>query len=122
MITLIPDMPPGTVGFEATGRVSRENYADVLVPAVESAAASGPVRLLYVLGDDFESYSPGAMWSDTRLWAGHVGAWERLAVATDVDWVENAVHAFGWLVHGKVRVFDDDDVDEAKAWLVAEAD
>ena len=122
MITVIPDMPPGTVGFEATGRVSREDYADVLVPAVEAAAAGGPVRLLYVLGDDFESYSPGAMWSDTRLWAGNVGAWERIAVATDVDWVENALHAFAWMVPGKVRVFDDDEVDEAKAWLAAEGD
>ncbi len=120
MITVIPDMPPGTVGVQATGRVSREDYAEVLVPAVEAAAGSGPVRLLYVLGDDFESFSPGAMWSDTRLWAGHVGSWEKLAVVTDVDWVENAVHAFGWLVHGQVRVFADDDLDEAKAWLAEE--
>ncbi len=122
MITVIPDMPPGTVGVEATGRVSREDYAEVLVPAVEAAAGSGPVRLLYVLGDDFESFSPGAMWSDTRLWAGHVGHWERLAVATDVDWVENAVHAFGWLVHGQVRVFGADEVDEATAWLASDGD
>lgn len=122
MLTVIPDMPPGTVGVEATGRVSREDYADVLVPAVEAAAGSGPVRLLYVLGDDFESFSTGAMWSDTRLWAGHVGSWEKLAVATDVDWVENAVHAFGWLVHGQVRVFDADEVDEATAWLAAVGD
>lgn len=122
MITVIPDMPPGTVGVQASGRVSREDYAEVFVPAVEAAAGSGPVRLLYVLGDDFESFSPGAMWSDTRLWAGHVGAWERLAVATDVDWVENAVHAFGWLVHGQVRVFGGDEVAEATAWLAEEGD
>jgi hypothetical protein len=120
MITRIPDMPPGTLGFAASGRVRREDYEDVMVPAVEAASAAGPLRLLYVLGSDFESYSPGAMWSDTRLWAGHLGAWERVAVATDVDWVEHAVHAFGWLVHGHIRRFGEDEVDDAIRWLTAD--
>ncbi len=121
MITVIPDMPPGTVGVRASGRVSREDYAEVLVPAVEAAAGSGRIRLLYVLGEDVESFSPGAMWSDTRLWGGHVGAWERLAVATDIDWVENAVRAFGWLVHGEVRVFGAGEVADAKQWLAGDS-
>jgi hypothetical protein len=119
MINVIPDMPPGTVGVTASGRVSREDYAEVMVPAVEAAAGAGPLRLLYVLGPDVESFSPGAMWSDTRLWAEHVGRWERLAVATDLDWVENAVRAFGWLVHGQVRVFGADQVAEATRWLAS---
>ncbi len=121
MITVIPDMPAGTVGVRASGQVSREDYADVLVPAVEQAAGEGHVRMLYVLGEDFESFTPGAMWSDTRLWAGHVGAWERLAVVTDVDWVENAVRAFGWLVHGEVRVFGAGELEAATRWLAGGA-
>lgn len=119
MIKVMDRMPAGTIGFEATGRVTPEDYEDVLVPAVVAALENGPVRLLYVLGDDFESYSPGALWSDTRLWAGHRDAWEKVALVTDVDWVENAVKALGWMMPGRVRVFDDDDVDEAIAWLLA---
>jgi hypothetical protein len=122
MIRLMDHMPTGTIGFEATGRVTREDYEGVLVPAVTAAMEQGAVRLLYVLGEDFESYSPGAMWSDTRLWAGHRNAWERVAVVTDVDWVEKGVKAFGWLMPGRIRVFDDDDVDQAKLWLVTPDD
>ena len=59
VITTIPDMPAGTIGFEATGTVTAEDYETVLVPALTAAIEAGPVRLLYVLGDDFESYSPG---------------------------------------------------------------
>jgi SpoIIAA-like len=118
MIRVMDHMPIGAIGFEAKGKVTKEDYEDVLVPAVMAALEGGDVRLLYVLGDDFDSYSPGAMWSDTRLWAGHRDAWERVAVVTDVDWVENAIKAFGWLMPGKIRVFDDDDVDKAKLWLV----
>lgn len=115
-------MPIGTIGFEAKGKVTKEDYEQVLVPGVAAALEQGPVRLLYVLGEDFESYSPGAMWSDTRLWAGHRTAWERVAVVTDVDWVENGVKAFSWLMPGKIRVFDDDEVDQAKLWLATPED
>lgn len=122
MIRVIDDMPTGTIGFEATGKVTKEDYEDVLVPAVETAKQHGAVRLLYVLGDDFESYSPGAMWSDTRLWAGSHASWERVAVVTDVDWIEHALKAFSWLMPGRIRVFDDDDADDAKQWLVTSDD
>jgi SpoIIAA-like len=118
MIRVLDHMPIGTIGFEATGKVTKEDYESVLVPAVRAAIEQGQVRLLYVLGEDFESYSPGAMWSDTRLWAGHKDAWEPVAVVTDVDWVENGIEAFSWLMPGKIRVFDDDELDQAKLWLV----
>ncbi|MGB0099519.1 MAG: STAS/SEC14 domain-containing protein [Nocardioides sp.] len=116
MITIIEDMPEGTIGFEAGGTVTDEDYETVLVPAVKAAHERGAVRLLYVLPDD-TSYSPGAMWADTKLWAGNMRGWERIAIATDADWLENAVKAFGWLMPGEVKLFDDDEVREAKAWL-----
>ena len=33
MITTISDMPAGTIGFEATGTVTADDYETVLVPA-----------------------------------------------------------------------------------------
>src|SRR4029079_15803211 len=97
-----------------------EDYDNVLVPAVTAAIQAGPVRLVYVLGDGLEAYSPAAFWSDTRLWSGHLKGWERIAVATHVDWVEHAIKAFGWMMPGEVKLFDDDDdeVDGAKRELV----
>ena len=122
MITQIRHMPIGTIGFEATGKVSQEDYETVLVPAVQAAMEAGRVRILYVLGDDFESYAPGAMWADTRLWAGNLKGWEKIAIATDIDWIENAIKAFRWMMPGKVRLFDDDEIDEAQLWLAREDD
>ena len=73
--------------------------------------------MLYVL-PDWTEYSPGAMWADTKLWAGHPRGWKRFAIVSDADWLENAIKAFGWMMPGEVRVFDDDEVRDAKAWLV----
>ena len=117
MIKVIEDMPPGTIGLEAIGRVTDEDYERVLVPAVTAALERKDVRLLYVLGDEFDSYSAGAVWADTKLWAGHLTSWQKVAIVSDEDWLENAVKAFGWLMPGEVKVFDDDDLDDAKEWL-----
>ena len=116
MITVIEGMPAGTIGFRAHGKVTAEDYETVLAPTAKAALDAGSVRLLYVLADE-TSYSPGAMWADTKLWAGNLRGWERVAVVSDADWLENAVKAFGWMMPGEVKVFDDDDEDEARAWL-----
>jgi hypothetical protein len=117
VIKIIQDMPVGTIGLEAVGKVTDEDYRNVLIPAISSAVERNDVRLLYVLGDDFDAYSPGAVWADTKLWAGHLRAWKRVAIVSDADWLENGIKAFGWLMPGEVKVFETDDVDDAKEWL-----
>lgn len=117
MMKVIENMPVGTIGVEARGKVSEDDYRDVLIPTVSAALEAGEVRLLYVLHDDSQ-YSPGAVWADTKLWAKNMKGWKRIAIVSDADWIENGVKAFGWMMPGKVRVFDDDEVREAKAWLV----
>ena len=57
------------------------------------------------------------MWADTTLGMGHLTRWERLAVVTDRDWIEHTVHAFGYLIPAKVKVFGVDDEDEARRWV-----
>jgi hypothetical protein len=117
VIRVIENMPVGTIGFEASGKVTPEDYATVLAPAVSAALEQGEVRLLYVLDQGFK-YEPGAMWADTKLWAKHMKGWKRIAIVSDADWLENSIKAFGWMMPGKVKVFESDDVDDAKEWLV----
>jgi SpoIIAA-like len=117
VIKIIADMPAGTIGLEAVGKVTDDDYRAVLLPAIEAALERNDVRLLYVLGEDFESYSPGAAWADTKLWAQNLKAWQKVAIVSDADWLENSVKAFGWLVPGEFKVFETDDIDDAKEWL-----
>ena len=118
MIRLIRNMPPGTIGIEAVGKVTEDDYQNVLVPAVSEALERNDVRLLYILGDDFESYSAGALWADTKLVAGHREGWRKVAIVSDADWLENSIKAFGWLMPGEIKVFETDEVNDAKKWLV----
>jgi SpoIIAA-like len=120
VLTLLADLPDAVVGVEARGRVTAEDYARVLVPAVEAARAKsgdGRVRLLYVLGHESPDYTAGAAWEDTKLGLGHLGSWERIAMVSDADWLRHAIHGLGWLMPGEIKVFGVAELDDARAWV-----
>jgi hypothetical protein len=117
MIEPIHGAPAGVLAFKAVGKVEAADYEDVLTPAIEKAIEEhGKVRLVYVLGPEFEGYSAGAAWEDMKLWAPHLRAWERCAVVTDHGLMADAVRGFGMLMPGQVKVFPVSELDEALAW------
>ena len=116
MINTLNDLPPGVIGLRASGEVTADDYRDVMVPVLEDALARGGVRLLYVL-DEHTTFRPGALFADTKFSLGHLRGWERLAVVSDADWLENSIKAFGWMMPGEIQVFDDDEIAEAVSWL-----
>src|ERR1700758_63835 len=114
-------MPPATIGFRATGRVTREEYRDVLLPPMRAAAEAGDVRMVFAIGPGFEKFEVGALAQDTKtgitLGLGHLHSWKRTAVVTDVGWIAGALHMFGWLTPGEVRVYELDGLEYAKTWV-----
>ncbi|MBN1528094.1 MAG: STAS/SEC14 domain-containing protein [Thermoleophilaceae bacterium] len=121
MIEPLADMPRGTLGFRTTGRVSGDDYREVLLPALRSAVESGDVRMVFEIGPGFEEFELGALAQDARagltLGLAHPRAWRRTALVTEVEWVSKAFHMFAWMVPGEARVFGLDGLDEAKAWV-----
>ncbi|MEZ5122960.1 MAG: STAS/SEC14 domain-containing protein [Solirubrobacterales bacterium] len=122
MIERIENMPPGTIGLRASGKITRDDYRTVLEPALRDAVEAGEVRLLYVVEGDFEM-RPGAVFEDAmtgaRLGIAHHSAWKRMALVTDSDWVRRAVHAFAWMTPGEIRIWGLNGIDEAREWLAA---
>jgi hypothetical protein len=118
MLEPLTDLPDGVIGFEAVGEVEAADYKDLLIPAVDDAAAAGEVRLVVVLGERFKGYTFGAEWMDAKLMTGlgHLSAWKRTAVVSDVTWVSNLVAFFGWMVPGDFKRFPLAERDEAVAW------
>lgn len=122
MLEPIDDLPPGVVGFEAVGEVHSVDYANVLRPALDKAAAEGGIRIVYVLGERFEGYSSGATWQDSKLAFEHHKAWRRAAIVTDVDWLRHLSAVFGWMVPGDFKLFHLAERDAAIEWAAADDD
>ncbi|TCJ99364.1 STAS/SEC14 domain-containing protein [Nocardia alba] len=114
----IADLPDATIGFRARGKVHAEDYVKVLDPAIRKAVEQGkPVNLVYVLGEDFDGYSLGAMAKDLELVKVPREAWGRIALVTDHRMLGEAVHLFGFLIPAQVRVFALADESAALAWV-----
>ena len=116
-------MPPGTLGFLASGKITRSEYHEMLEPILETLERGEPVNLLFATADDFSGLDLAALWEDLKtagtVGLGHRRAWRRFAVVTDKDWLRHAIAGFGWLSPGELRVFPLDELDDARAWLAA---
>jgi SpoIIAA-like len=118
MVELIPDLPKGVVGVRGTGRITSADYESVIIPAVEAALAQhGKARFLYHLGKDFSGFEAEALWDDMKVGLRHFNAWERIAVVSDVEWVRGVMKLVGLAMPGHVRVYRNDQFEEARAWV-----
>lgn len=120
MVERIEGMAPGTLGFRLAGRITRDEYFEILDPVKEQLERGEQVSFLIEAGPDFHGLDLGALWEDVKV-AGSVGlryrsSWERLAVVTDKDWMRHGVAAFGWVIPGEIRVFEPGELEAAKAW------
>ena len=118
MITRYDDLPDNVAAFLASGEVTAADYEGVLIPTVEDRlACHKKLSLLYHIGPDFTGFTAAAMWDDTKIGLGHLTSWERIAVVSDVPWVRNLVHAMGFVIPAPVRLFNHDQLKEAKLWV-----
>ena len=123
MVEPIEGMAPGTFGFRLSGRITRDEYFQILEPIKEQLERGEKVSFLVDAGKDFHGLDLGALWEDVKV-AGSVGlkyrsSWERLAVVTDKDWMRHGIAAFGWVIPGEIRVFEPGELEAAKAWTGA---
>ena len=120
MIEILAGFPETVIAFSAKGRVTRQDYEKVLIPAAERALARhGKIRCYYELGGEFAGIDGAAAWEDFKLGVEHLFGWERIAVVTDVEWIRLAVNAFRFLMPGAIRVFGTGGAAEARAWIAA---
>jgi hypothetical protein len=117
MIRLLSDMPAGVLGLEAVDDVEKEDYENVIVPAIDKAIAQhGKVRLVYVLGPEFDDYEGEAVWEDLKLGARHPASFERMAIVTSARWAGPAIKLFSVLWPGQARAFPLAELESAKRW------
>ncbi|MDM7951697.1 MAG: STAS/SEC14 domain-containing protein [Cyanobium sp. CZS 25K] len=118
MIDIMQGLPEGTLGFQLRGRISATDYTSVLTPALERALEQHDrLKLLVLMGDDFEAYELGAAWEDSKEAVRHWSGFERMAVVTDVPWVRLTFHVFAIALPCPSRVFANGEVEEARRWL-----
>jgi len=120
MFTPIDNLPTGSVGFEAHGRVTDADGRTVLEPTIEWAIeANGKVRLLYVAASDFDGYDRGGLYDDAVFGTRHFADFERIAFVAEDGPYARSVEALDGLMPVALRIFRTRDIGAAKAWLAS---
>jgi hypothetical protein len=118
MIESLKDFPDNVIAVVCRGRVTKEDYEKVLVPAVTDALKRhDKLRLYYETAGDFGGIDPGAMWQDFTVGMEHFTRWERIAVVTDVDWIKHTMNFFSFLMPAEMKTFSSGEAAEARAWI-----
>jgi hypothetical protein len=120
MIETLPDLPDNVHGFRAVGTVEASDYSSVIDPAIDEVIARGEkVNLVFVLGEEFERYSLGAMWQDALLEGKPADSWGRIALVTDHAVIGEIIHGIAFLFPCELKFFPVAQLSEAVAWAGA---
>jgi len=116
MFKALTALPDGVIGFETSGKLEATDYRDVLLPAIEKAAANGAELRIVIVFPQFEGISAGALWQDLKMGVEHMRGWKRIALVTDVEWMVHMTAMFGWMTPGEVKHFPLAERDAAIRW------
>lgn len=120
MIETLTGFPDNVVAFVGKGRIAKTDYKTVIEPRIDEALKKhDKIRIYYEIGEDFDGIGPGAMWEDFLVGMGHLTRWERIALVTDVSWIENSVKLFRFLMPHDFKLFRVAEAAEARKWIAA---
>jgi hypothetical protein len=115
------DLPHGVIGFRASGKITRDEYQEMMRPIYAALERGEKLNIYLELADDFDGLDLAALWEDMKAAVSvgleHRSSWQKMALVTNKDWVRHAAAVFGPLAPGELRVFDLNEADEARAWI-----
>jgi hypothetical protein len=108
------------VVLEAEGRLTDQDYKQVLIPRLESVISErGKARVLFDLGEKFRGWEWKALWDDARFGIAHRNDFEKMAVITDRRWISWAAKVGARFVGGEIKTFSPNQRAEACSWINA---
>ena len=123
MIEELTNFPDNVTAFACHGHVTKADYDTVLIPDLEDKLhRHKKVRIYCEIAPDYIGIDPGAVWEDTKFGFSHLFDWDRAAMVTDVEWMNQAVKFFGGVFGflapvGQWCVFPLADADKAREWI-----
>ena len=118
MLTMIEGLPDHVIGVRINDKLRAEDYETLLIPLINQKLASHhKLDLLCCIEGEWKGMEAGAVWQDLRLGLGKIGHWARMAVVSDIQWLENAIKLFRLFSPGELRHFGSGDYAAAREWV-----
>ena len=117
MMELMKGLPDNVIGIVGSGNITSEDYDTVLIPAIhEKLKKYKKIRILYQLDKNYVHYELGAFLEDAKV-TWHTFSFEKVAVVSDVHWINDSVNIFKFIIPVQVKVFGNNELEKAKEWI-----
>ena len=117
MIEKVFGLPTGIDGLRSTGKLTLDDYDDVVIPLITGAVLADRRLRCLVEIPDFAGIAPAAAFEDISLGLQVLRAFDGCAVVTDLAWLADTTRVAAFLMPYPVRVFPTAQRAEAIAWL-----
>lgn len=105
------------VGFRATGDVTKDDFDQIVLPAVaELVQRIDELNYLLVLDTPLKNFTLGAWIKDAMLGLNNLSKWSRCAIVSDSDNINSFTNMFGKVMPGEFKGFTPEELDSAIAW------
>lgn len=112
------DTTDNIVAFRALAEVTKEDFQNVVVPAVEKLInQTNEINFLLVLDTDIQNFTAGAWLQDAMLGIKHLGKWNRAAIVSDSEEIISFTNGFSYVVPGEFRGFRKAAFNKALNWV-----
>lgn len=117
MITLIPEIPDNVAAFKASGSVTKEDFENLVIPCVQAKVNTfHELNFILLLDTDLDNFTAGAWFQDVLMGLKNIMEWNRAAIVTDQEGVQNFTNIFSVLMPGEFKSFPIEDLENAIFW------
>lgn len=118
MIEEMPGLPPHVAAFIANGKITREDYDNIIYPRVDKIYKEfGKINYLLLLNTPLDNYTAGAWMKDALLGFIYITEWRKIAIVTEKKNIRNFTNFFGKFIPGKSKGFKLKDLELAEKWV-----
>ncbi len=117
MIQII-SAPDNVVAFRAIGEVTKEDYQNTVIPAVEKLVKQiHEINFLLVFDNDIKNFTMDSLMEDEMVELKNFSKWNRAAIVSDSKKVIDSTNGFTHSTPGEFRGFKKKDFNKALNWV-----
>ncbi len=118
MIELMTGVPHYVVAARASGKVTKQDFEAVLMPAFQhSSKVHGNIYLLLCIDSNVCDFTPGSWCKDFKTRVDHFTNWKKIAFVTDLPLTEKFSDLLSVLSPGSSKGYRKEELEEAKFWI-----
>lgn len=118
MFKIIDGLADDVLGIEISGKLTHEDYINGFIPLFdEKLEKHEPLKVICVIGDDFNGMELAAMWDDATYGIKHWRDISHMAVVSDMGWMKSMMAVFSPFYPGELRSYSLAELDKAKDWV-----